>query len=99
MSSSNTTFYITAAIANVESIIQNYINEMIKLINYLGKENIIISIVENNDSLDNTTYYLEQFKNYLDERKIINRFYFTHDIMDEREEQLIFLDHDRFIRI
>ena len=71
MSSSNTTFYITAAIANVESIIQNYINEMIKLINYLGKENIIISIVENNDSLDNTTYYLEQFKNYLDERKII----------------------------
>ena len=94
MSSSNTTFYITAAIANVESIIQNYINEMIKLINYLGKENIIISIVENNDSLDNTTYYLEQFKNYLDERKIINRFYFTHDIMDEREEQLIFLDHD-----
>ena len=100
MSSSNTTFYITAAIANVESIIQNYIKEMIKLINYLGKENIIISIVENNDSLDNTTFYLEQFKNYLDEEKIINRFYFNHDIMDEREEQLLFLDHnDGYLRI
>ena len=67
---------------------------MINLINYLGKENIIISIVENNDSLDNTTFYLEQFKNYLDDQKIINRFYFNHDIMDEREEQLLFLDHD-----
>ena len=100
MSSSNTTFYITAAIANVESIIQNYIKEMIKLINYLGKENIIISIVENNDSLDNTTFYLEQFKNYLDKQKIINRFYFNHDIMDEREEQLLFMDKDEgYLRI
>jgi hypothetical protein len=71
MSSSNTTFYITATLVNVENIIRDYIKEMIKLINYLGKENIIISIVENNDSYDNTTIYLEQFKNYLDEQKII----------------------------
>ena len=100
MSSSNTTFYITSTIANVESIIKDYIKEMIKLINYLGKENVIISIVENNDSLDNTTLYLEKFKKYLDEQKIINRFYLNHDIADEREDLLIFTQHDEgYLRV
>ena len=100
MSSSNTTFYITATLVNVENIIRDYIKEMIKLINYLGKENIIISIVENNDSYDNTTIYLEEFKNYLDEQKIINKFYFDHDIVDSREDKLLFMEHDEgYMRI
>jgi hypothetical protein len=100
MSSSNTTFYITATLVNVENIIRDYIKEMIKLINYLGKENIIISIVENNDSYDNTTIYLEEFKNYLDEQKIINKFYFEHDVVDSREDKLLFMEHDEgYMRI
>ena len=100
MSSTNTTFYITATLVNIEEIIENYIKEMIKLINYLGKENVIVSIVENGDSVDNTTIYLEQFKNYLDEQKVINKFYFEHEIVDEREDQLIFMVHDEgYLRI
>ena len=100
MSSSNTTFYITATLVNVENIIRDYIKEMIKLINYLGKENIIISIVENNDSYDNTTIYLEEFKNYLDEQKIINKFYFEHDVVDSREDKLLFMEHNEgYMRI
>ena len=63
MTSTNTTFYITATLVNMNNIIKNYIKEMIKLINYLGKENVIVSIVENGDSIDDTAKYLEEFSN------------------------------------
>ena len=68
-SSKNTTFYITAMIVNMEKIIHNYIEQMKKLINYLGETNVIISIVENRDSMDKTREYLIQFQNYLNEKK------------------------------
>ena len=100
MSSSNTTFYITATLLNMDHIIKDYIKEMIKLINYLGKENVIVSIVENNDSTDNTTEHLILFQDYLNKQKIINRFIFEHEIIDEREQQLLFLEHDEgYLRI
>ena len=100
MTSSNTTFYITAALVNMEKIIKDYIKEMIKLINYLGKENVIVSIVENNDSTDNTTQYLYEFQNYLNKQKIINRFIFEHEIFDEREQDILFISHDEgYLRI
>ena len=79
-SSKNTTFYITAMIANMEGIIVNYIEEMKKLIYYLGKENVIISIVENGDSKDKTRDYLRDFKTYLDKNKIINKFILKREI-------------------
>ena len=100
MTSSNTNFYITAALVNMEKIIKDYIKEMIKLINYLGKENVIVSIVENNDSTDNTTQYLQEFQNYLNKQKIINRFIFEHEIFDEREQDILFISHDEgYLRI
>ena len=100
MTSLNTTFYITATLVNMEKIIKDYIKEMIKLINYLGKENVIVSIVENGDSVDNTTQYLEEFQNYLNEQKIINRFLFEHEIFDEREQDILFLNRDEgYLRI
>ena len=100
MSSSNTTFYITATLLNMDHIIKDYIKEMIKLINYLGKENVIVSIVENNDSTDNTTEHLILFQDYLNKHKIINRFILEHEIIDEREQQLLFLEHDEgYLRI
>ena len=43
---------------------------MKKLINYLGFNNVIISIVENGDSVDNTRKYLENFQNYLNNKNI-----------------------------
>ena len=85
-SSKNTTFYITAMIANMEGIIVNFIEEMKKLIYYLGKENVIISIVENGDSKDKTRDYLKEFKTYLDKNKIINKFILKREVEDPRKK-------------
>ena len=99
-SSKNTTFYITAMIYNMENIIKNYLTEMIKLINYLGEQNVIISIVENGDSTDNTTLYLKNFQNYLNKRNITNRFLLEHEIDDPRLEELNFEVHSQpYLRI
>ena len=85
-SSKNTTFYITATIVNMESTINNYIEQMKKLINYLGEQNTIISIVENGDSTDKTRFYLIDFKNYLNEKKVLNKFILEHEIDDPRKK-------------
>ena len=44
---------------------------MKKLINYLGYNNVIVSIVENGDSTDNTRKYLENFQIYLSKKNIL----------------------------
>ena len=84
--SKNTTFYITAMVANIEEIIFNFIDEMKKLIYYLGKENVIVSIVENGDSKDKTRDYLREFKIYLDKNKIINKFILSNEIENPRKK-------------
>ena len=84
--SKNTTFYIASNIVNIEGIIELYIKEMKKLIDYLGEENVIISIVENGDSKDNTRKYLKDFQNYLQKRNVINKFSLTKEIEDTRNE-------------
>ena len=73
-------------IANMEGIIVNYIEEMKKLINYLGKKNVIISIVENGDSKDKTRDFLRDFKTYLDKNNITNKFILTREIEDIRNK-------------
>jgi hypothetical protein len=83
--SNNTTYYITACVFRMEPIIVDFITEMKKVINYLGEQNIIVSIVENGDSKDNTRYYLEQFEKYLNEKKIRNKFILTKQIEDPRK--------------
>ena len=85
-SSKNTSFYITATIVNMESTINNFIEQMKKLINYLGEQNTIVSIVENGDSTDNTRSYLMDFQNYLNEKKILNKFILQHEIDDPRKK-------------
>lgn len=52
--------------------IDDYIIEMKKLINYLGPENVMVSIIENGDSKDTTRDYLIEFQKYLKDSKIIN---------------------------
>ena len=84
--SNNTLFYITAMIVNMEETINNYIEEMKKLIDYLGHKNVIVSIVENGDSKDNTRKYLKDFQNYLNKNKITNRFILKHEIDDPRKK-------------
>ena len=83
-SSKNITFYITALVVNMEGIIVNFIEEMKKLIYFIGKENVIISIVENGDSKDKTRDYLRKFKTYLDKNNIINKFILRKEVEDPR---------------
>jgi flavodoxin len=80
----NTTFFIAATIHNMEKTIDDYIIELKKLINYLGKENVIISFVENGDSKDKTQEKLINFMTYLNESEIVHRFILDHEIDDPR---------------
>ena len=91
----NTTFYITSNVFNMENIIENYIEQLKILINYLGEGNIIISIVENGDSKDNTRKYLRDFQNYLNEKKILNKFYLEKIIEDPRKSRKPFQKYSR----
>ena len=83
--SKNTTFYIATNIINAGSIIESFIEEMSKLIHYLGEKNVIISVVENGDSKDNTRIFLKNFQNFLNEKCIINKFSLTKEIDDPRK--------------
>ena len=99
-SSKNTIFYITAMIVNMEDIIKNYLIEMIKLINYLGEKNVIVSIVENGDSNDKTRDYLIKFQKYLNSKNITNRFFLEHEIDDPRLEHFFFEEEETsYLRI
>ena len=69
----NTKYYICSIICNAETIIVDWISQLKLLIDFLGKENVYISILENADSKDNTAIYLSDFKNYLDENNIKNK--------------------------
>ena len=80
---------------NMENIINDHIREMKKLINYLGEDHVIISIVENGDSKDNTRKYLEEFRYYLNDRKIVNKFLLDHEINDERKKNFPYLIYTR----
>ena len=89
--SKNVTFYIASNVVNIENIINIYISEMKKLINYLGENNVIVSIIENGDSEDNTRKYLENFQSYLNEKNILNKFILTREIEDPRMNYKSFL--------
>ena len=81
----NTTFYIASNVINIENIIENYIEQLKKLIKYLGEKNVIFSVVENGDSKDNTRTFLKGFQKYLSEKNIINKFYLEKEIEDPRK--------------
>ena len=83
----NTTFFIAATIHNMEKIIDDYFIEMKKLINYLGNENVIISIMENGDSTDKTREKLVEFMEYLNDTEIVNRIILDHEIDDPRKNE------------
>ena len=83
----NTKFFIAATIHNMEKTIDDYIIEMKKLMNYLGNENVIISIVENGDSIDKTRKKLFEFMEYLNDTQIPNRIILEHEIDDPRKNE------------
>ena len=67
-----TMYYISSVIYNIEPIIKDWIDEMKNLIDYLGPENVIVSIYENGDSIDKTRKYLDFFESYLINHKVVN---------------------------
>ena len=79
----NTTFYIASIICNMEPKLKDYIDEMKKLINYLGPENVMVSIIENGDSKDNTRNYLKEYQKYLNELNVINEINLDREICKE----------------
>ena len=87
----NTIYYISAVIYNIEPIIKDWIDEMKKLIDFLGKENVIVSIYENGDSTDKTRKYLKFFENYLINHKVVNV------INTEKIEEKNGMDRIRFL--
>ena len=85
-SSKNKKFFIATNIFNMEILMDFYISQMKQLINYLGETNVIVSIVENGDSKDKTREHLIDFRKYLNDRKIINKFVLNHEIDDIRKK-------------
>jgi len=80
-------------VVNMEKTIKNFIEQMKKLIIYLGEKNVIVSIVENGDSKDKTKQYLREFQKYLTKRKIINRIILNHEVDDPRKKRQSFKDY------
>ena len=80
-------------ISDMERIIDNYLKQMKKLINYLGEKNVVVSFVENGDSKDQTRRYLREFQQYLNKKKIINDFLLRHEIDDPRKKKFPFKKH------
>ena len=93
LTSRNTKYYITSNIFNMENLMDDYLREMKKLINYLGEKNVIVSIVDNGDSTDKTGKYLEEFQSYLNEKKIINKFVLHNEVEDPRKKYFSFLKY------
>jgi hypothetical protein len=87
----NTKFYICSIICNIEPIVLDWIGQMKLLIDYLGKENIYISILENGDSKDNTRQYLEEFRKYLNENEIPNKIILDKITYKENKERIVYL--------
>ena len=87
----NTKYFICSIICNIEPIVIDWITQMKLLINYLGKDNIYISILENGDSKDNTRTYLEEFKRYLDNNKIPNKIVLEKINNKDDKERIVYL--------
>jgi hypothetical protein len=65
-------YFICANLFNNEPIMEDWTVELKKLINYLGKEKVYVSILENGDSKDNTAKKLNEFKSELNEMNVQN---------------------------
>ena len=88
-------YYICANIFNNEEILPNWINEMKKLITYLGIKNVYISIFENGDSIDNSGEILNNFSIYLSNLSIPNKIVTQHIVNKKGRERINFLSEIR----
>ena len=87
----NTKYYICSIVCNIEPIIIDWVGQLKLLIDYLGKKNVYISILENGDSKDNTRLYLKEFEQYLNDNKILNKIILEKINHREDKERIVFL--------
>lgn len=87
----NQKFFIAANLFNVEDTLQDWQNEMLKLINYLGEENVFVSIFENGDSTDSTPLMLRFFSNELNSLGIKNHINTNNFVSKHDKERIVFL--------
>ena len=87
----NTKYYICSVVCNIEPIIIDWVGQLKLLIDYLGKKNVYISILENGDSKDNTRLYLKEFEQYLNDNKILNKIIMEKINHRENKERIVFL--------
>ena len=88
-------YFICANIYNNEIILPNWIEQMKKLIFFLGPEKVFISILENGDSNDKSQIYLNNFREYLNSKKIKNKIITTPIIIKKGKERIQFLSELR----
>ena len=84
-------YYITANLFNNELIIKDWLIQIKLLINYLGTQNIYVSIFENGDSNDTTIEELNNFRIYLNNLNIPNKIT-THKVTQKgKKERIVYL--------
>jgi hypothetical protein len=85
-------YYIAANLYNNEQILSTWTYEINRFIDYIGKENIYISIVENN-SIDKTKEILLKWKSDLDKKGVKNniKIGFKENIIKEKDERITYL--------
>lgn len=84
-------YYITANLFNNELIIKDWLIQIKLLINYLGSQNIYVSIFENGDSNDTTIEELNNFRIYLNNLNIPNKI-ITHKVTQKgNKERIVYL--------
>ena len=87
----NTKYYICSIVCNIEPIAIDWIGQLKLLIDYLGKQNIYVSILENEDSKDNTRAYLKELEKYLNENKIPNKIILDKIAYKGNKERIVYL--------
>lgn len=66
-------YFLCANLFNNTNILDDWTDQMLKLINYVGKDNVYVSIVENGDSTDATRDQLAVFEKVLNQENIPNK--------------------------
>lgn len=92
-------YFIAANLFNNENILDDWKNELVKLINYLGTDNCYVSIFENGDSTDRTPNILRDFAIELDTLGIKNQIVTEKYIQKGIYERIVFLSFLRNLAI
>ncbi len=84
-------YFICANLFNNEDIMDSWTSELLKIVDYVGKENVFISILENGDSKDKSQEMLNEFEKKLNHMGIKNLIITTKKIDKKHYSRIDFL--------